>query len=243
MNEQEKEQNNACGASCGDCCGGCEGGDAGCAGCGGEETLPVQALDTPCGRVLIPSYYQRIASAPEDPKASAAFAAKSEEALCYFLIYPCPAAEEMPYEHPEEVIQGIHAILEDNQGLVEVNAGSTTEGHPIVYSIVRTEGDKETDVSYTLTINLRLSGGPVCIQGFFDPYGENCMRQAQTLEYARQKGYVGENLENWAKDPYDPDFTKGALTNFSELPGFDQAFPQHPLSLCRELVGIVAAAN
>lgn len=34
-----------------------------------------------CGVVQIPSYYQRIASSPDDPKASAAFAARSKEAL------------------------------------------------------------------------------------------------------------------------------------------------------------------
>lgn len=106
-----------------------------------------------------------------------------------------------------------------------MNAGKTDQEIPFIYSIVRTLGENHLQAGYTLTMNLRFPGGPVCIQGFFDPSG---MREAQTLEYAMQKGYVDKDMKGWARDPYDPAFKKGVLTNFSELPGFDSAFPEHP---------------
>lgn len=240
MSEENKSP--PCGDGCSDCFGGCSSGQ-GCGEGSGENKLPVISLDTPCGVVQIPSYYQRIASSPDDPKASAAFAARSKEALCLFLIYPCPKEEELPYDHPEELISSIHEILGDNQGLVEVNAGKTDHEVPYIYSIVRTLGENHLQAGYTLTMNLRFPGGPVCIQGFFDPSGTSGMREAQTLEYAMQKGYVDKDMKGWARDPYDPAFKKGALTNFSELPGFDSAFPEHPLSLCRELADLVTMAN
>ncbi|HCW23292.1 MAG TPA: hypothetical protein DGX96_06480 [Lachnospiraceae bacterium] len=127
MSEENKSP--SCGDGCSDCFGGCSSGQ-GCGEGSGENKLPVISLDTPCGVVQIPSYYQRIASSPDDPKASAAFAARSKEALCLFLIYPCPKEEELPYDHPEELISSIHEILGDNQGLVEVNAGKTDHEVP-----------------------------------------------------------------------------------------------------------------
>ena len=127
----EENKSPSCGDGCSDCFGGCSSGQ-GCGEGSGENKLPVISLDTPCGVVQIPSYYQRIASSPDDPKASAAFAARSKEALCLFLIYPCPKEEELPYDHPEELISSIHEILGDNQGLVEVNAGKTDHEVPYI---------------------------------------------------------------------------------------------------------------
>ena len=40
----------------------------------------------------------------------------------------------------------------------------------------------------------------------------------------------------WFKDPYDPDWKMGFLMNASENRMFDDAFPEHPLSMLRNLV-------
>lgn len=47
----------------------------------------------------------------------------------------------------------------------------------------------------------------------------------------------------WFKDPYDPDWKMGFLMNTSENRMFDDAFPEHPLSMLRSLVSFIADNN
>ena len=66
-----------------------------------------------------------------------------------------------------------------------------------------------------------------------------------TMVYAlcRNEGLLGNDdenpLEGWAKDPYDPSITTGALMNFSEQEQFDEKFPGFPPSMCREFINCV----
>lgn len=57
------------------------------------------------------------------------------------------------------------------------------------------------------------------------------------------EGMVGENLEGWAKDPYDENVAEGMLMNLSEQRAIDEAFPNHPLSVIRQLADFIIDNN
>jgi type I site-specific restriction-modification system R (restriction) subunit len=61
-------------------------------------------------------------------------------------------------------------------------------------------------------------------------------------------GYViNEDLSNvdevWKNDPYDSNYRKGALSNLSEDYHYDEYFPMHPLTLCRNLITFIVRNN
>ena len=81
--------------------------------------------------------------------------------------------------------------------------------------------------------------GALTVQGFFEENGATGVRDSTVYEMCRRDGTVGDAedpFRDWAKDPYDPEYTKGALMNLSEQEKYDEMFPDFPLSMCRELV-------
>ena len=82
-----------------------------------------------CGRfrqgipvMQIPDRYERVKSLPDDPPCSRAYGYGTSGAECFALVCPIPAEQAMPYGNPQEVIDGIHRTLGDDQGLIEVEA-------------------------------------------------------------------------------------------------------------------------
>lgn len=48
--------------------------------------------------------------------------------------------------------------------------------------------------------------------------------------------FTGETIENWFSDPYDPTVRTGNLMNRSEQEIYDKDFPDHPLSIARNVI-------
>ena len=50
-------------------------------------------------------------------------------------------------------------------------------------------------------------------------------------------------MDGWFKDPYDNSFKKGLLMNLSEKPEYDAMFPNHPLSILRNIIKFLIENN
>lgn len=197
--------------------------------------------------VKIPDYYQKVKSLPDDPQDSTTFAFQSENALCMVQLFPIREDEAMPYKDKQAVIDGIHSSLADDQGLVQIQYGWIYSRKMFMASIVKTlkeENGHPAGVQYTLTMHAKWDKkNHICIRGFFDEIGVTGQREAIIYVIAQKDGYLDNDLSNWATDPYDPEYKKGVLCNLSEDYHYDEHFPQHPLSLCRDLITYIIQNN
>lgn len=188
-------------------------------------------------RITIPEYCQIVQSMPEDPPGSVPFAVETKNASVFAIAFPIPPDQAMPFDKGT-VIDGIRRSLDDEQGIVEVDV---TKDY--VYSIVKTLKRHE-GVLYTLTLHRRTGSGVVCVQGFFQEIGTvTGIRDMTVYEICRKKGLVGDpknEFEGWTCDPYYSDFRKGVLMNLSKQEQYDSMFPDHPLTLCRDLLRTIA---
>ena len=140
----------------------------------------------------------------------------------------------MPFGNPQEVIQGIHMVLPDDQALIEVGSCDAATANTI-YSIIKTK--KQTSgVQYTLTMDIATKYGAIHLQGFFDEIGQTGLRDTMVFEKLQKEGVVTNGLEGWMADPYDLDNKKSYLMNLSEREEYDEMFPEHPLSVARSLI-------
>ena len=191
--------------------------------------------------VCVPDYYQRLETMPEDPPCSVALGTRMDMGTAFVICYPMSASCAMPYDDPQSIIDGIHGALADDQGLVEVAGGTTNGGLSYVYSIVKTAMG-EHGLQYSLTMDLGTGDPCTHFQGFFDEGPTTGIRASVAFEMLRKKGEVGSDMTGWMRDPYDPERTTGYLANRGEAPEFDALFPEHPLSLARELVRSVTGS-
>ena len=53
--------------------------------------------------VQIPAYYQQVDSSPEDPEGSVPFIVRTEQAICFVLIYPITMSETVPREQSDRI--------------------------------------------------------------------------------------------------------------------------------------------
>lgn len=191
--------------------------------------------------VSIPDYYQVVQSMPDDPPASVPVMTQTGMGTAFALFYPMPSEYAMPYEGVQDVIDGIHAALAEDQGLVQVANGRTGQDKPYIFSIVKTRVE-ELGLQYGLTLDVDAGGYAIHVQGFFDEGPTTGIRAAATYSMLRNKGAVDADMGNWAADPYDPTIRHGFLANMGESQEFDGLFPEHPLSLARDMVARVAAS-
>lgn len=186
-------------------------------------------------QMSLPEGWQRVNSMPDDPPASVAMATQTPAGGAFALLYPMPATYAMPFGDSDTVVGGIHRALAPDQGLVQVEAGTTHAGRAYVYSIVKTRVEP-SGVQYSLTLHVDTGSQTTCVQAFCDEGQPTGVRDAAVFSALLKAGEVGEDLSGWQRDPYDPAREEGFLANLSELPEFDHYFPGHPLSLARELV-------
>ncbi len=190
--------------------------------------------------------YKKVKSLPDDPKDSVAFCSETEMANCIVLIYPFPTEHAMPFTNCQAVIDGIHGILDKNQGLIEVEKGTTKSGLQFIETIVKTFDEKHQGVSYCLTLQIKYPNTILQVQGFFNEAGTTGIRDSYVFAALEQKGTIkatDNGIEGWAKDPYDENFKSGLLKNLSEDKDFDQFFPAHPLSECRRILDYIIENN
>jgi len=150
-----------------------------------------------------------------------------------------PPEKAIPYDGTEKLIEAIRNHLNDNQGIIEVNAGSSKRGYKYIYSIVKTIRDDFKGALYYLKMYIGNEESIVDIDATFSE--ENLTGERDSFGYAlaRNAGLVtNENdvMVGWNEDPYDPEYTKGITMNLSERSGLDAWFPDHPLSQAREFV-------
>jgi len=81
------------------------------------------------------------------------------------------------------------------------------------------------------------------LQGFFDEIGTTGIRDTMIYELYRKEGKLSDNTAEWMQDPYDDGYMKGIRMNLSEKEEFDKSFPEHPLSMARELVTYLCENN
>lgn len=198
-------------------------------------------------QVIMPDDLQRLKSLPEDPEGLIPYGKQTEQATCFMMVQPISSEELMPFDDNQAIIDGIHQCLAEHQGLVEVNNGKTKRGLSYVYSIVKSLKQPH-GVTYFLTMHITNYEQAISIRGDFDEIGTTGIRDANVFEFCRQKGYVAFDEEyqkyvGWTQDPYDENFSKGALMNLSEDPAFDDAFPEHPLSQLRKTIALIIESN
>lgn len=158
------------------------------------------------------------------------------------IIWKTDKAKSMDCSDTQQIIDGIHECLADNQGLIEVKNGKTKRGYNYIYSIVKTLADEDgipLGVRYFLRMTLNIDSEYIEINGYFEEQGMTGIRESMSTEFARRAGLVEftENgLEGWSEDPYDPDYTKGIVKNLAEKEGIDGLFPFNPLTQAREFV-------
>lgn len=187
--------------------------------------------------IEIPAYYQQVDSMPEDPKDSIPLMVQTDSAMCFAIVHPIGPDERMPYDQLA-VINGIRDALADNQGIIEVEADASSN-RPYIYSIVKdlkNEDGMPMGVQYILTMDIGTSDGAFLVQGFFDEIGTTGMRDTLIGSMLKSEGKIGQHLEGWMRDPYDPEWSFGMPMNLSEQRCYDEMFPTHPLSMARALI-------
>ena len=185
--------------------------------------------------VNVPDGYDLIDPMPFDKPGTASFTREEPGAICHLTLAPVSDPDTMPQD-TQAVINDIHEHIDDDQGLIEVAAGTTGAGRAYIYSILRTNLQPGS-MHYALKLHLNAEGGTVGVQGGFDTTGSSSYRDSFVLTK------LGNTVERWFSDPHDPYFALGNVMNYSERAEFDDDFPDHPLTLMRHFVRDFAAEN
>ena len=184
----------------------------------------------------VPDHYDLVDPAPYDEPGTASFLRTTPGAICHVELAPQDPAHALPFGDVKTLVANIHEHIDDDQGLIEADAGTTAAGLPYIYSIVRTNLDHGC-MRYGLNLNLRTATGVVSVRGGFDTEGVSSYRDSLVLSRLQKRP------ETWFNDPFDSSFALGSVMNHSELPQYDADFPDHPLSLLRGFVRDFVAEN
>ena len=187
--------------------------------------------------LTIPEGYRRLRTLPMDPPESAGYGLEKENAVISLLFSPIDAADAMPFDYPQAVIEGTREALDETQGLVEVGSGKTGAGRKFIYSIVK-EAAEDGTVDYTLTLHLAYADRALSVHGFYDETS-GVSRESSVWAMKRKR----EDAGAWSADPYDPEYKLGFLRTRAEDREADAFFPDHPLSLLRNFVEFVTKHN
>lgn len=197
--------------------------------------------------INVPDMYVEVQTMPEDPPGTVAMMMETDRCMSLMMLFPVPSDSYMLTDEPEDIIDGIHRELAENQGLIEIGEGESRIHHWWGrYSIVKTLRH-DSGMQYVLVMDVRTSDEYAFrLRAFFDEAGITGERDAIVYEMLRRDEKVGNEEDpfaGWTEDPYDPDFTYGALMNRSEEPQFDSLFPEHPLSTARRTIGFLLENN
>lgn len=191
----------------------------------------------------IPKDYFKAKALPGDPPNSVVYEKDTQVSTCILMFFFIEKSQAMPFNDDQGIIDCLHNIIGDEQGIIEVKSGDTASGIPFVYTVVKTL-KKPSGVQYTLTLQLDFGTYVLNLQGQFGEEGFTGMRDAAVWEYAMREGIIScTDRSRWSTDPYCPDFKKGVPMNLSEQERFDEVFPNHPLSELRRFVQFFVAEN
>ena len=203
--------------------------------------------------LVLPQYYQKLKKKfPEGigiPKDAVGYVMRTDAASCLLISYPVSEEISMPFDNPQWVIDEQHKAMGENEGLIEVENGTTASGKPFIYEVIKhriaTEDGIPHGVEYTLNINVRMDNSIQFINGSFAEEGTTGVRDNIVLAmYSNaKKTSMEDTMKAWFRDPYDSEFKRGFLMNKSEESVFDEQFPNHPLSVARALVKFIVENN
>ncbi len=186
----------------------------------------------------LPKEFQPVRNRPTDPVNCESFMMQNSNTAALLQIYPIEVGGAMPFQNPQSVIDGIHRSVKDDQALIEVENGMFGNS-AFIYSIVKTlHEQKFTGVQYFMLMHVLIDGQAFAVQGFFDEIGMTGARDNTVWPMlVKLKEIDPEKNDGWWRDPYDKTIKKAYLMNISEEKRFDKLFPEHPLSVCRKLIG------
>ena len=200
-------------------------------------------MNTP--KIILPEQYGKVKSLPEDPPMSETYMFDSAGTQAFVQVYPIPLPYAMPFEEPEKVIAGIRSKLSEDQGIIQVENGGTKANCRYIWSIVKTL-KKPSGIQYTLTMHIEREECVMHLQGYFDENGKTGLRDFVVFDRLSHKKAIRvtkKGIDGWMKDPYDPAYTRGVLMNLSEQQKYDELFPDHPLSVLRQLIRDIVEQN
>lgn len=198
-------------------------------------------------RILLPEGYERMKyknplkdAAKSIANADAAYrktVGTSDDLIMFFKTTPDKA---MNPDDLQGLIDGIHRHMSDSQGIIEAKAGETKRGYRYIYSIVKNLlSEQFGGVRYFLRLNLFDDKEIIEVQADFTEIGITGEREAICLDLAKRAGLAdvfADGYKDWAKDPYDPEYTRGVRKNLAEKEGLDGMFPENPLSQAHEFL-------
>ena len=115
--------------------------------------------------ITVPGHYQLLKAMPGDPEGAVPLAFSTDRAMCFVMMYPIGPEYAMPFDSPQDVIDGIHESMYEDQGLIEVDSGNTKAGNKYIESIVKTV-KKEGGRLY-LYLPRQIPGRCCCCPGLF----------------------------------------------------------------------------
>lgn len=155
----------------------------------------------------------------------------------------------MDFDDFQKVIDSLHEDIQSNPnfGLIEVKNGLTQKKNKYIYSIRKMSQSNDgipLGVVYLFNMNIEFNGKIKFIQGSFEEVGMTGMRDSFVFnQFTALCKSMDEALEKWKEDPYDANFKNGFLMNKSETEKFDESFPVHPLTHCRDLAKYIIAKD
>lgn len=154
--------------------------------------------------------------------------------------------ESFSFYDIESVINNLHEKMNDNEGLIEVKNGLTTNNNKYIYYIKKSfvyenNGDRQTSLGnkYFLCMNIKKGTSIYLIRAEYEEIGITGVRESVGYELYRR----ANTEESFTKDPYNPEYTKGHLMNYAEKEEFDAVFDSHPLTMLRQFIREVLLNN
>ncbi len=162
--------------------------------------------------------------------------------------WPVTESESMPLSDFADLINKFHMDMDDNQGLVYAKCGLTPKGNRYACGIRKMRfADKDgnlSPISYELGFNIRLNGRIHFIDGSFQTRDGVPGHRGSILELmSRGSSELQLVTEHWTKDPYDEEYKKGLLMDWTEDEKYDDLFPYDPLTEARKLIQFMVANN
>ena len=200
------------------------------------ETASVREITASGVSLVIPAEYLGMERMEGDPEDAEIYGFNSEESDGVAFFSLIPREDALTFGDVDSVIENVHEILEESQGLIRVGSGSTASGRPFIYTIIKNVTE-EGVLQYTLTLQIALEDRALNVQGFFNETGDAKKRERAVYSLRRILS------EPWAADPYDPTFTRGRLMTQAERAAWDRDYPTHALSEARKLVKCLVEKN
>ncbi len=91
------------------------------------------------------------------------------------------------------MIENVHEILEETQGLIRVGSGSTASGRPFIYTIIKNVTE-EGVLQYTLTLQIALEDRALNVQGFFNETGTGRSVSARSTAFGEFSQSPGQRI-------------------------------------------------